>query len=64
MKGERFMKVQDEKLNKIINYVPDESLVASVYLMVDGGRTTKKDYLTKINSMIIEARGLEKDEVI
>ncbi len=65
MKGERLMKIQDEKLNKIIDYVPDGSLVASVYLMVDGGRTTKKDYLTKINSMIIEAREiLEKDEDI
>ena len=65
MKGERFMKIQDEKLARIIDYVPDESLVASVYLMVDGGRTTKKDYLTKINSMIIEAKeGLEKEEGI
>jgi peptide subunit release factor 1 (eRF1) len=65
MKGERSMKIQDEKLKKIIDYVPDGSLVASVYLMVDGGRTTKKDYLTKINSMIIEAREiLEKDEDI
>ncbi len=36
----------------VFNYKPTGETVVSLYLIVDGARTTKKDYLTKLNSMI------------
>ena len=42
--------------DKILNYLPTEELIISVYLLVDGGRVTKKDYLSKLNSMIAKTK--------
>ena len=39
-------------LQEILNYVPSNELVVSMYLLVDGSRVTKKDYLSRLNSMI------------
>lgn len=50
------------ELKDILDYVPDGELVVSVNLMVDGSRVTKKDYLTRLNSMLNETKGkLESD---
>jgi peptide subunit release factor 1 (eRF1) len=47
----------------ILNYVPTEKLVVSVYLLVDRSRIAKKGYQTKLNSMITSSREkLEADE--
>lgn len=43
-------------LEDILDYTPTGELVVSVYLLVDGARVTKKDYLTKLNSMISSSR--------
>ena len=43
-------------LEAVLNYVPAGKLVASIYLMVDGSRVIKKDYQTRLNSMIAAAR--------
>jgi peptide subunit release factor 1 (eRF1) len=43
-------------LEAILDYVPTGKLVVSIYLMVDGSRVIKKDYQTKLNSMITAAR--------
>ena len=40
----------------ILNYVPTEKLVVSVYLLVDRSRIAKKGYQTKLNSMIASSR--------
>jgi len=50
---------KDIGLEKILNYKPSNGLVVSTYLMVDGARTNKRDYLTKLNSMIAK----KKDEI-
>ena len=42
--------------DKILTYVPTEELIISVYLLVDGGRVTKKDYLSELNSMISKTK--------
>jgi peptide chain release factor subunit 1 len=42
--------------DKILDYLPTEELVISVYLLVDGGRLTKKDYLSELNSMIAKTK--------
>jgi len=56
--------MSNEILNfdKILNYLPTEELIISVYLLVDGKRVTKKDYLSKLNSMIAETK--ENIEII
>ncbi|MDZ7838494.1 MAG: hypothetical protein U5N58_11420 [Actinomycetota bacterium] len=46
-------------LNQVLNYKPSGSPVVSAYLMVDGARTNKRDYLTKLNSMMTK----KKDEL-
>jgi peptide subunit release factor 1 (eRF1) len=43
-------------LKAILNYKTTGKLVVSVYLMVDGSRVIKKDYQTKLNSMIVAIR--------
>jgi peptide subunit release factor 1 (eRF1) len=43
-------------LEAILDYIPTGSLVVSVYLMVDGSRVIKKDYQTKLNSMVAATR--------
>ncbi|MGM0368774.1 MAG: hypothetical protein ACQEP2_09475 [Actinomycetota bacterium] len=50
---------KDIGLEKVLNYKPTDHLVVSAYLMVDGARTHKRDYLTKLNSMIAK----KKDEI-
>jgi len=42
--------------DKILTYLPTEELIVSVYLLVDGGRVTKKDYLSELNSMISKTK--------
>ena len=39
-------------LEEILNFIPTGKLVVSVYLLVDRSRVTKRDYQTKLNSMI------------
>ncbi|MCG9479913.1 MAG: hypothetical protein K9H14_06845 [Actinomycetia bacterium] len=46
-------------LSQVLNYKPSGSPVVSAYLMVDGARTNKRDYLTKLNSMMTK----KKDEL-
>jgi peptide chain release factor subunit 1 len=43
-------------LHEILSYEPSGELVVSMYLLVDGLRVTKKDYLTTLNSMIASSR--------
>jgi len=43
-------------LEAILNYETTGKLVVSVYLMVDGSRVIKKDYQTKLNSMVVATR--------
>lgn len=43
-------------IEKILNYIPTGKPVVSVYLMVDRSRTTKKNYQTRLNSMIASSR--------
>ncbi len=40
------------RFDEVFNYSSTGKPVVSLYLIVDGARTTKKDYLTKLNSMI------------
>ncbi|GAH95482.1 unnamed protein product, partial [marine sediment metagenome] len=40
-------------LEEILNFIPTGKLVVSVYLLVDRSRITKRDYQTKLNSMIV-----------
>lgn len=42
--------------DKILTYLPTEELVVSAYLLVDGGRVTKKEYLSELNSMIAKTK--------
>ena len=52
-------------LEAVLNYVPAGKLVASIYLMVDGSRVIKKDYQTRLNSMIAATReNIEADTKI
>lgn len=41
---------------KILNYVPAGKPVVSIYLLVDPSRTSKKNYQTKLNSMIVSTK--------
>ncbi|MBL7124063.1 MAG: hypothetical protein ISS14_04145 [Actinobacteria bacterium] len=43
-------------LEEILNFVPTGKLVVSVYLLVDRSRITKRDYQTKLNSMIASSK--------
>lgn len=43
-------------LEEILNYVPTGKPVVSVYLLVDRSRITKRDYQTKLNSMIASSK--------
>ena len=48
-------------LEEVYSYLSPGELVISAYLLVDGSRTSKKDYLTKLNSMIKKKKtGLEE----
>jgi peptide subunit release factor 1 (eRF1) len=59
------MSILDEKISsidKILNYEPTGNPVVSLYLMVDRARITKKNYQSRLNSMIADSRGkLEAD---
>ena len=43
-------------LKEILDYLPDGSLVISVYLRVDSSKVLRQDYTTSLNSMITEAK--------
>jgi len=43
-------------LEEILNFIPTGKLVVSVYLLVDRSRVTKRDYQTKLNSMIVGSK--------
>ncbi|MDP3012038.1 MAG: hypothetical protein Q8N27_04905, partial [Candidatus Hydromicrobium sp.] len=43
-------------LEEILNFVPTGKPVVSVYLLVDRSRITKRDYQTKLNSMIASSK--------
>ncbi|GAH64386.1 unnamed protein product, partial [marine sediment metagenome] len=43
-------------LEEILNFIPTGKLVVSVYLLVDRSRITKRDYQTKLNSMIASSK--------
>lgn len=43
-------------LEEILNFIPTGKLVVSVYLLVDRSRITKRDYQTKLNSMIVGSK--------
>ena len=45
-------KKSTSSFDDVLNYLPTGELVVSLYLIVDGARKSKKDYLTKLNSMI------------
>ncbi len=54
-----------EGLEKVLKYEDNHGYVISTYLLVDGARTDKRDYLTKLNSMITKKRSeIEFDENI
>ncbi len=58
-KGGNEINISD--LEEVYSYLSPGELVISAYLLVDGSRTSKKDYLTKLNSMIKEKKtGLEE----
>jgi peptide subunit release factor 1 (eRF1) len=53
------MSILDEKISsidKILNYEPAGNPVVSLYLMVDRARITKKNYQTRLNSMIADSK--------
>lgn len=54
---------KDSGLEAILNYRPTGKLVVSVYLMVDGSRVIKRDYQTKLNSMVTETREKIENDV-
>ncbi len=43
-------------LEEILNFIPTGKQIVSVYLLVDRSRITKRDYQTKLNSMIAGTR--------
>lgn len=47
---------QLEEIKKILNYTVTDKLFISLYLEVDASKITKRDYLSKLNSMIVEKR--------
>ncbi|MFO7929596.1 MAG: hypothetical protein R6U35_08010 [Candidatus Humimicrobiaceae bacterium] len=52
-------------LEKVLNYSPAGEYVVTTYLLVDGSRTNKRDYLTKLNSMVTKKRSeIESDDNI
>jgi len=57
--------VRTSGLKKILNYKPAGKPVVSIYLLVDRSRTSKKNYQTKLNSMIVSSKeNLDADERI
>lgn len=60
------MSNKDRKISgieRVLNYTPAGKPVVSAYLMVDQARTTKKNFQTKLNSMVAKSRErLEADE--
>jgi len=56
---------QPEEIKKILNYTATDKFFISLYLEVDASKITKKDYLSKLNSMIIEKKAeIEKNPSI
>jgi peptide subunit release factor 1 (eRF1) len=54
---------RDSGLEAILNYKPTGRPVVSVYLMVDGSRVIKRDYQTRLNSMVTETREKIENDV-
>jgi hypothetical protein len=51
-----------DDLKKLFNYEDTENPVISLYLNVDAARDLKKDYISRLNSMIVEKKSeIEKD---
>ncbi len=56
---------QSEEIKKILNYTSTDNLFISLYLEVDASKITKQDYLSKLNSMIVEKKSeIEKNPAI
>ncbi|MDD3520411.1 MAG: hypothetical protein PHU65_04145 [Actinomycetota bacterium] len=56
---------QSEEIKRILDYVSTDNLFISLYLEVDASKITKQDYLSKLNSMIVEKRSeIEKNSSI
>ena len=56
---------QSEEIKRILDYVATDKLFISLYLEVDASKITKQDYLSKLNSMIVEKKSeLEKNPSI
>lgn len=52
-------------IREVLDYKTTDKPVVTVYLTVDNARTQKKDYITKLNSMITESRkAAEEDQSI
>lgn len=56
---------QSQDIKRILDYVSTDKLFISLYLEVDASKITRPDYLSKLNSMIVEKKSeLEKDTTI
>ena len=56
---------QSEEIKRILDYSSTENLFISLYLEVDASKITKQDYLSKLNSMIVEKKSeIEKNPSI
>ena len=58
-------KAVEKDIREVLDYEPTGEMITTVYLSVDNAIVLKQDYLTKLNSMIAEARsGMEKNKDI
>ncbi len=56
---------QSQDIKRILDYVSTDKLFISLYLEVDASKITKPDYLSKLNSMLVEKKSeLEKNKEI
>ena len=56
---------QSQDIKRILDYVSTDKLFVSLYLEVDASKITKPDYLSKLNSMLVEKKSeLEKSKTI
>ena len=56
---------QSQDIKRILDYVSTDKLFISLYLEVDASKITKPDYLSKLNSMLVEKKSeLEKSKTI
>jgi len=55
----------EKNIKDILDYVPSEDMVVTVYLAVDNARIQKQGYITKLNSMMVESKNeMEKDQTV